>query len=74
MKQSLANHRGHNMKLKDLLQLLYGYNEIELYDNHRTYLGWYNDIATIKEEYQNQKVLRVWVNDHGQLEIAIEKP
>jgi hypothetical protein len=62
------------MKLKDLLQLLYGYNEIELYDNHRTYLGWYNDIATIKEEYQNQRVLRVWVNDHGQLEIAIEKP
>ena len=62
------------MKLKDLLQVLCYYSEVELYDNHRTYLGWYNDMTAIKEEYQNQKILRVWINYHGQLEIVIEKP
>ena len=61
------------MKLIDLLKVLLGYNEIELYDNNRQYLGFYYDITRIKEEYQNQKILTVWVNDHGQLEITIEK-
>jgi hypothetical protein len=61
------------MKLIDLLKVLYGYNEIELYDNNRQYLGFYYNVTEIKEEYQNQKILSVWVNDHGQLEIVIEK-
>lgn len=64
------------MKLKDLLKVLYSYNEIELYDNNRQYLGFYygfDDNIRIKEEYQNQKILNLWVHDHGQLEIVIEK-
>lgn len=65
------------MKLKDLLQvLLCNYNEFELYDNNRQYLGWYNNVhnfTEIKEEYQNQKVLSIWINDFKQLEIVIEK-
>ena len=64
------------MKVKDLLKVLYGYNEIELYDNNRQYLGFYYgyyDNVRIKEEYQNQKILSLWVHNHGQLEIVIEK-
>ena len=61
------------MKLKDLLQVLYGYNEIVLYDNKNRYIDFYYNMTEIKEEYQNQKVLSIWVNDFGQLEITIEK-
>ena len=61
------------MKLIDLLKVLYDYNEIELYNNNNEYLGFYYDYANIKEEYQNKKILSIWVNDHGQLEIVIEK-
>lgn len=60
------------MKLKDLLQVLYGYNEIVLYDNKNRYIDFYYNMTEIKEEYQNQKVLSIWVNDFGQLEITIE--
>ena len=61
------------MKLIDLVKVLYGYNEIELYNSNNEYLGFYYDYNNIKEEYQNQKILSIWVNDHGQLEIYIEK-
>ena len=61
------------MLLKDLLQVLYGYNEIELYDNNNQYLGFYYDWTEIREEYQSQKVLSIWVGDNGQLVIIIEK-
>ena len=63
------------MKLKDLLQVLYGYNVIDLYDSTRQYLGGYSAYYNfkIKEEYQNQKVLSIWVNNFKQLEITIEK-
>ena len=61
------------MKLIDLVKVLYGYNEIELYNSNNEYLGFYYDYNNIKKEYQNQKILSIWVNDHGQLEIYIEK-
>ena len=50
------------MKLKDLLQVLYGYNEIVLYDKKNRYIDFYYNMAEIKEEYQNQKVLSLYEN------------
>ena len=60
------------MKLKELLKVIYHYNEIELYNDNNEYLGWYIP-STVAKELLDKEVIEITTNDKCQLEILIKK-